>query len=74
MLLRYRYRLEPTAMQRQALARAFDCARAVFNDRDVNAALNIKALGRRDLPNASGARGSPALGSAAGGEGGTSGG
>jgi putative transposase len=32
MLLRYRYRLEPTVAQRQALARAFGCARVVFND------------------------------------------
>jgi IS605 OrfB family transposase len=32
MQLRYRYRLEPTAEQRQALARAFGCARVVYND------------------------------------------
>ncbi|MGW0446410.1 helix-turn-helix domain-containing protein, partial [Streptosporangium sandarakinum] len=30
--LRYRYRLHPNAAQRQALARAFGCARVVFND------------------------------------------
>ena len=30
--LRYAYRLSPTAGQRQALARAFGCARVVFND------------------------------------------
>jgi len=30
--LRYRYRLEPTAEQRQALARTFGCARVVYND------------------------------------------
>lgn len=30
--LRYRYRLYPDAAQRQALARAFGCARVVFND------------------------------------------
>jgi IS605 OrfB family transposase len=30
--LRYRYRLEPTAEQRRALARAFGCARVVYND------------------------------------------
>jgi putative transposase len=30
--LRYNYRLYPTAGQRQALARAFGCARVVFND------------------------------------------
>jgi IS605 OrfB family transposase len=32
MKLRYRYRLEPTAEQRQALARGFGCARVVYND------------------------------------------
>jgi putative transposase len=32
MLLRYRYRIDPTGNQRQALARAFGCARVVFND------------------------------------------
>ncbi|WP_112134938.1 RNA-guided endonuclease InsQ/TnpB family protein [Glycomyces dulcitolivorans] len=32
MLLRYRYRLYPTAPQRDALARAFGCARVVYND------------------------------------------
>jgi putative transposase len=42
------------------------------HDRDVNAALNILALGRRDRRNASGARRSPTLGLAAGAEGGTS--
>ncbi|MFI6910864.1 helix-turn-helix domain-containing protein [Streptosporangium sp. NPDC050284] len=30
--LRYRYRLYPDAAQCQALARAFGCARVVFND------------------------------------------
>jgi putative transposase len=30
--LRYRYRVAPTAEQRQALARAFGCARVVYND------------------------------------------
>jgi putative transposase len=30
--LRYRYRLDPTLAQRQALARTFGCARVVFND------------------------------------------
>ena len=30
--LRYAYRLSPAAGQRQALARAFGCARVVFND------------------------------------------
>jgi IS605 OrfB family transposase len=32
MRLRYRYRLDPTPAQRQALARAFGCARVVYND------------------------------------------
>ena len=32
MQLRYRYRLDPTLAQRQALARAFGCARVVYND------------------------------------------
>lgn len=32
MLLRYRYRLDPTPHQRIALAKAFGCARVVFND------------------------------------------
>ncbi|WP_327047990.1 transposase [Microbispora sp. NBC_01189] len=32
MQLRYNYRLSPTPGQRQALARAFGCARVVFND------------------------------------------
>jgi IS605 OrfB family transposase len=32
MQLRYRYRIEPTGDQRQALAKAFGCARVVYND------------------------------------------
>ena len=32
MLVRYRYRIDPTPAQRQALARAFGCARVVYND------------------------------------------
>jgi putative transposase len=32
MLVRYRYRIDPTEVQRQALARAFGCARVVYND------------------------------------------
>lgn len=32
MKLRYSFRLDPTASQRNALARAFGCARTVFND------------------------------------------
>jgi len=32
MLVRYRYRIDPTPGQRQALARGFGCARVVYND------------------------------------------
>ncbi|MHB8247197.1 MAG: helix-turn-helix domain-containing protein, partial [Acidimicrobiales bacterium] len=32
MQLRYNFRLYPTPSQRQSLARAFGCARVVFND------------------------------------------
>ena len=32
MLVRYRYRIDPTGVQHQALARAFGCARVVDND------------------------------------------
>ena len=32
MQMRYRYRLEPTAVQRQMLGRVFGCCRVVFND------------------------------------------
>jgi putative transposase len=32
MRLRYRYRLDPSPAQREALARAFGCARVVYND------------------------------------------
>jgi putative transposase len=32
MLVRYRYRIDPTSVQRQALAKAFGCARVVYND------------------------------------------
>src|SRR5690349_18827677 len=31
-LVRYRYRIEPTVVQRGMLARTFGCARVVFND------------------------------------------
>ncbi|MBM7862530.1 RNA-guided endonuclease InsQ/TnpB family protein [Lentzea nigeriaca] len=31
-LVRYRYRIEPTTVQRQWMARTFGCARVVFND------------------------------------------
>jgi len=98
--LRYSYRLYPGPDQRAALARAFGCARVVFNDalaarqaayaagepylsdaamsaaltaskqackecgtvhdRDVNAAKNIAALGRREALNARGGQVRPA--------------
>jgi putative transposase len=32
MLVSYRYRIDPTSAQRQALAKAFGCARVVYND------------------------------------------
>ena len=32
MLARYRYRVEPTVVQRGMLARTFGCTRVVFND------------------------------------------
>jgi putative transposase len=32
MLVRYRYRIDPTSLQCQALAKAFGCARVVYND------------------------------------------
>jgi putative transposase len=32
MLVRYRYRIDPTSAQREALARAYGCARVVYND------------------------------------------
>ncbi|HEX9833035.1 MAG TPA: helix-turn-helix domain-containing protein, partial [Mycobacterium sp.] len=32
MQMRYRYRIEPTSAQQQALARVFGCCRVVFND------------------------------------------
>jgi putative transposase len=31
LLLRYSFRIYPTPAQQQSLARAFDCARVVFN-------------------------------------------
>src|SRR5712671_6410276 len=42
--LRYNYRLYPTPGQRAALARAFGCARAVFND-GLQARLEARAAG-----------------------------
>jgi putative transposase len=32
MLVRYRFRIDPTSAQREALARAYGCARVVYND------------------------------------------
>ena len=32
MLVRYRYRIDLTSAQREALARSFGCARVVYND------------------------------------------
>src|SRR5512132_4300845 len=32
MIVRYRYRIDPTSVQRPALAKAFGCARVVYND------------------------------------------
>jgi hypothetical protein len=32
MLVRYRYRIDPAPAQRIALAKAFGCARVVYND------------------------------------------
>ncbi|MFJ3338126.1 helix-turn-helix domain-containing protein, partial [Streptomyces sp. NPDC086766] len=45
MQLRYGFRLYPTAGQRAALARAFGCARVVFNDA-VRAREDARAAGR----------------------------
>ena len=41
MLVRYRYRIDPTPTQRQALARAFGCARVVSNDASPNGAVPL---------------------------------
>ncbi|MDX8031597.1 RNA-guided endonuclease TnpB family protein [Lentzea sp. BCCO 10_0856] len=49
-LARYRYRIEPTAVQRGMLARTFGCARVVFND----------AIRCRDEAQAAGEKISPA--------------
>ena len=51
MQLRYNYRLYPTAGQRQALARAFGCARVVFNDA-VAARRDAWADGQQKVPDA----------------------
>ena len=45
MQLRYNYRLYPAPRQRQALARAFGCARVVFNDA-LAARQDARAAGR----------------------------
>ncbi|MFD0487751.1 helix-turn-helix domain-containing protein [Saccharopolyspora spinosporotrichia] len=49
MQLRYRYRLYPTPGQRQALARAFGCARVVYNDA-VRARQDAHKAGRSTRP------------------------
>lgn len=46
MLVRYRYRVDPTRIQRQALARAFGCARVVYNDA-LRTRRTASALGER---------------------------
>ena len=51
MQLRYNYRPYPTAGQRQALARAFGCARVVFNDA-VAARRDAWSGGQRKVPDA----------------------
>ncbi|WP_281005363.1 helix-turn-helix domain-containing protein [Nocardia vinacea] len=61
MQLRYSYRLYPTSGQQTKLAKAFGCARVVFNDAlssrrhayaDMNAATNILAAGQTERLNA----------------------
>jgi hypothetical protein len=42
MLARYRYRIDPTSVQRQPLARAFGCARVVYNDASPNGAAPVR--------------------------------
>jgi putative transposase len=51
MQLRYNYRLYPTPGQRDALARAFGCARVVFND-GLRARQEAHAAGQRYITNA----------------------
>src|ERR1039457_4439552 len=51
MQLRYNYRLYPAPGQRQALARAFGCARVVFNDA-LAARQDAHAAGQRYLTDA----------------------
>ena len=51
MLLRYSYRLDPTPSQREALARAFGCARVVFNDA-LAARQTAREAGERHIPDA----------------------
>jgi len=51
MQLRYSYRLYPDAAQREALARAFGCARVVFNDA-LAARQAARAAGEPYIPDA----------------------
>lgn len=61
MQLRYRFRVYPEPAQRIALAKAFGCARVVWNDglRDRKEA-HFVAAGRAEMPNACGAPVRPA--------------
>jgi Helix-turn-helix domain len=67
MLVRYRYRIDPTGVQRQALARAFGCARVVYNDAlaerrrayQAEEKLGDTELQRRGSPRPSGPRSGP---------------
>lgn len=56
MIVRYRYRADPTAAQAEMLARTFGCARVVFNDalrlRDAAHETSILAAGQADRLNA----------------------
>ncbi|MGW6447526.1 RNA-guided endonuclease InsQ/TnpB family protein [Lentzea sp. NPDC055074] len=49
MLVRYRYRIEPTEVQRAMLARTFGCARVVFNDA-IRCREDARAAGRKISP------------------------
>jgi putative transposase len=48
-LVRYRYRIEPTEVQRSMLARTFGCARVVFNDA-IRCRDDARAAGERITP------------------------